>query len=66
MYRAEEINRLVSKYKPKIKKQILRKEYDAALSLISLSADLLYMDIVDTDMQREIFILPGVPRPANQ
>ena len=30
----------------------------------SVQTDLL--DIVDTDMQREIFILPGAPRPANQ
>lgn len=33
-------------------------------NLFSVQTDLL--DIVDTDMQREIFILPGVPCPANQ
>ena len=33
-------------------------------NLFSVQTDLL--DIVDTDMKREIFILPGVHRQANQ
>lgn len=69
MYRAEEINRLVSKYKPKIKKQILRKEYDAALSLISLSADLLYASNVyymDEELENDLIEISESLIPHDQ
>lgn len=69
MESAEKIKKLVTRYKSVIRKKISNQKYNAALSLISLSADLLYTSNIyymDEELEDDLIEISQSLIPRNQ